>query len=506
MKFNITTKDFAKLRTDCLVLGIYDDGKLTSGAKNVDQCLDGFLKRSVKHADFKGKLGKTMFLQHIPDIVASSILLVGVGKKSKVSATEYQKLISGIIKAILDTNIKSATLFMTELDVDGHDLSSKIKQAILVASDTTYKFDHFKSKKEPAAPLEAIFLHLNEDKSNKECEAAVDAALSIASGVELTKNLANTPSNICTPSYLAKEAKKLAKEHSSLKVKTLEEKDMQKLGMNAFLSVSKGSDKDAKLICMEYKGAAAKDAPFVLIGKGITFDTGGISLKPADAMVGMKYDMCGAATVFGAIKAAAELKLPINLVGLVAAAENMPSGTASKPEDIVTTMSGQTVEIANTDAEGRLVLCDTITYSLKYKPQAVIDIATLTGACIIALGDQATAMLSNDDKLAKDLITSGLKSHDRVWQLPLWPEYQEQLSSPFADMSNIGGRAAGTITAGCFLSRFADKIKWAHLDVAGTAANMFGVKNRYATGRPVPLLMQYLMDQAPVKKTRKAKK
>ena len=270
---------------------------------------------------------------------------------------------------------------------------------------------------------------------------------------------------------------------------------MEKLGMGAFLAVAKGSDQEAKLICIEYHGAAKSRAPIALVGKGITFDTGGISLKPADGMVGMKYDMCGAATVFGTIKAAAELKLPLNIIGIIAAAENMPSGNAVKPEDIVTTMSGQTVEIMNTDAEGRLVLGDALTYCEQYNPAAVIDIATLTGAVVIALGTHASGLLSNNEKLAKELLTAGNESFDRAWQMPLWDEYQDQLKSPFADMSNVGGRMAGVITAGCFLSRFAKKFHWAHLDVAGTAAMMMGGNDRFATGRPVPMLVQYLIDR-----------
>jgi leucyl aminopeptidase len=358
-----------------------------------------------------------------------------------------------------------------------------------------YTFDTFKSKKEPSPTLQIMTFSIPE-KAKKEAQHAIKEAVGIATGMELTKNLANLPSNICTPSYLAKEAIKLAHEYKTLSVKILEESDMKKLGMGAFLAVARGSAEDAKLIVLEYKGTQKKKkSPIALVGKGVTFDTGGISLKSADSMVGMKYDMCGAATVLGTLKAAALLQLPLHLIGVIPATENMPSGTATKPEDIVTSLSGQTIEIMNTDAEGRLILSDALTYCERFNPDVVIDIATLTGAVVIALGHHASGLLSNDDALANDLLAAGSDIHDRAWLMPLWEEYQEQLKSPFADMSNIGGRAGGVITAACFLSRFTKKFRWAHLDVAGTAAMMMGGNERSATGRPVPLLMQYLINQ-----------
>jgi len=358
-----------------------------------------------------------------------------------------------------------------------------------------YRFDEYRSSKDPAHTLKDLSIYLDDAKQKKACDEALAQGVAISNGMNLTKNLANQPSNICTPSYLAQQAKELAKAYRSLSIKVLEEKDMKKLGMGALLAVSQGSAEDAKLICIEYKGAG-KQAPVALVGKGITFDTGGNSLKSPDSMVGMKYDMCGAATVLGTLRAVAELKLPVNVVGVIPAVENMPGGTAYKPEDILKSMSGQTIEVISTDAEGRLILADALTYAERYKPDAVIDIATLTGAVVIALGFHATGLLSNDDKLAADLLRAGTESNDRAWQLPMWDEYQEQIKSPFADMANTGGRSAGTITAACFLSRFTKKFKWAHLDVAGTAAMMMGTSDRMATGRPVPMLVQYLIDRA----------
>ena len=318
----------------------------------------------------------------------------------------------------------------------------------------------------------------------------------LVAGMDLSKDLSNLPGNVATPTYLADQAKSLGRSYKSIKTTVLDEKQMEKLGMGSLLSVSRGSRQPAKLIVMEYKGTIAKtkQKPVVLVGKGLTFDAGGISIKPSAGMDEMKYDMVGGASVFGTIKAIAEMELPINVVGVVPSSENLPDGDANKPGDIVTSMSGQTIEILNTDAEGRLILCDALTYSKKFDPDVVIDIATLTGACVVALGSHATGMLSNNDALAGKLLEAGQKCGDRAWQLPLWDEYDEQLKSPFADMANIGGKEAGTITAACFLSRYTKEFTWAHLDIAGTAWKSGA--NKGATGRPVPLLTQYLIDKA----------
>jgi leucyl aminopeptidase len=351
----------------------------------------------------------------------------------------------------------------------------------------------FKSKKAEARALKKITLLV--DKAGlADAERGSLHAQAIASGMAFTKNLGNLPPNLCHPSYLAEEAKALAKAHKNLKVDILDEKKLKELGAGAFLAVAQGSEQPPRMIVLHYTGGKKDEQPFALVGKGITFDTGGISIKPAAGMDEMKYDMCGAASVLGTLRAVLELQLPINLVCLLACAENMPSGRATRPGDIVTTMSGQTVEILNTDAEGRLVLCDTLTYAERFKPQAVIDIATLTGACVVALGANVSGLMGNNDALVKQILKAGESADDRAWQLPLYDEYQEQLDSPFADIANIGGPKAGTITAGCFLSRFAKSYHWAHLDIAGTAW-ISGGKDKGATGRPVPLLTQYLLDR-----------
>jgi len=315
----------------------------------------------------------------------------------------------------------------------------------------------------------------------------------MAAGVSLAKDLGNLPGNICTPEYLAGQARSLGRRSPNLHVRVLTEQQMKTLGMGALLSVSRGSRQPAKLIVMEYRGGKTGEKPVVLVGKGLTFDAGGISLKPAAAMDEMKYDMCGGASVLGTLTACTQLQLPINVIGLVPASENLPDGDANKPGDIVTSMSGQTIEVLNTDAEGRLILCDTLTYAERYKPAAVIDIATLTGACVVALGAPASGLMSNDDALADEVLAAGLNAGDRAWRLPLWDDYQEQLDSNFADMANIGGKGAGAITAACFLSRFTKKYRWAHLDIAGSAWKTGPEKG--ATGRPVPLLTQFLLER-----------
>jgi leucyl aminopeptidase len=494
MKFKLEVSHVLKKRMDCVVVGVHEDGFLTPGAQKIDKLTGNFIQALVKKGNFQGKTGQTLILHGVPKLADVRVLLVGCGKNAPQTVQHYRKIIFASIKAILPLNIQRLAFFLTQLEVEKNETEGKISHAIYSIYEALYRFDRFKTIKDIRAKLEEVILYVTETAATRQLEVTIKRTAAIAEAVYFTKDIANLPSNICTPSYLAETAKTLVKGNSKLSLRILEEKEMQKLGMNAFLAVAKGSMQDAKLICIEYKGASKKTAPVVLVGKGITFDTGGISLKPADSMIGMKYDMCGAATVLGVLKAAAELNLPLNLVGILATAENMPSGTATKPEDIVVSLSGQTIEIMNTDAEGRLVLCDALTYCERYKPDIVIDIATLTGAVVVALGHHATAVLTNYQPLADDLVAAGTATHDRAWQMPLWDDYQEQLRSPFADMSNVGGRTAGTITAACFLSRFAKKFHWAHLDVAGTAAMMTG-NDRYATGRPVPLLMQYLLNR-----------
>lgn len=493
MKLSISASQPQKQQKTCLMVGIYEGGDLTDSAKAIDQATKGYLKKLYKQGAIEGKNGQLLPLFHVANEF-EQVLLVGLGKRNSLTPTGFRKLVICAIKSLQCSKTKQITCYLTEAEVKDKPLTWKVKQISEAAFEASYCFDLFKSEKTPST-LSEFTIAIPDSKQAKACSQALAQGQAIAKGVTLTKNLANLPSNICTPTFLAEQAKELAKDYSSISVKILGEKEMQKLGMGALLAVSQGSAEEAKLVCLEYKGTSKKQAPVALVGKGVTFDTGGNSLKTPDSMVGMKYDMCGAATVLGAIKAAAELKLPIHVVGIIAAVENMPGGTAYKPEDILTSMSGQTIEVISTDAEGRLALSDALTYCERYNPDVVIDIATLTGAVVIGLGLHATGLLTNHEPLAQDLLKAGTESNDRAWQLPMWDEYQEQIKSPFADISNTGGRSAGTITAACFLSRFAKKFHWAHLDVAGTAAMMSGTQERMATGRPVPMLVQYLIDR-----------
>lgn len=495
MKICVKTVQLEKQKSTCPVIGIFENGELTPTAKRVDKLCGGKITALHKQMTFKGALGQTFLLSQLTNLPFTELLLVGCGKVEKMTMQNFKKVIVSSARALKTTNTTHAACFLTEISVGKTTLAWKVKQITEATMEGLYQFDLFKSEKEPAFDLSELIIVVDEEAALAACQTALEQGKAIANGVILTKNLANTPSNICTPQFLSDQAKALGKLYRSLSVKILEEKEMQKLGMGALLGVSQGSAEDAKLICIHYQGGNKNEAPVALVGKGVTFDTGGNSLKPADAMVGMKYDMCGAASVLGTLKAVAELKLPINVVGVIPAVENMPGGTAYKPEDILTSMAGITIEVISTDAEGRLALCDAITYCERYKPEVIIDIATLTGAVVIALGVHATGLLSNHDPLAEALLKAGQESNDRAWQLPLWDEYQEQIKSPFADIANVGGRPAGTITAACFLSRFTKQYQWAHLDVAGTAAIMAGTNERMATGRPVPMLTQYLINR-----------
>jgi leucyl aminopeptidase len=402
-------------------------------------------------------------------------------------------VINAIASALAASGARDVEICAADIPIKGRDLAWKVRQMALLLGNSEYRFDRLKSGKKPAHKgLRKIAVNVAKGDAAR-ARKAIDEAVAINAGMNLARDLGNLPANICTPTYLAKQARELARGDKRLSVNVLEEADMKRLKMGSLLSVSAGSRQAAKLIAMEYRGAASSEQPVVLVGKGVTFDTGGISLKPGGAMDEMKFDMCGAASVFGTLKAVTQMQLPVNVIGIVPATENMPDGIATKPGDVVTSMSGQTIEILNTDAEGRLILCDALTYAAKYKPRCVIDIATLTGACIIALGKVPSAVLGNNPALINGLIKSGQQIEDKIWELPLWDEYQDQLKSNFADMANIGGRDAGTITAACFLSRFTKDYKWAHLDIAGTAWK--SGEDKGATGRPVPLLTQYILNQ-----------
>ncbi|ATP48727.1 leucyl aminopeptidase [Pseudomonas putida] len=485
----------ASVKTATLVVPVGEGRKLGAVAKAVDQACEGAISAVLKRGDLAGKPGQTLLLHSLPGLKAERVLLVGSGKEEALGDRAWRKLVASVAGVLKGLNGTDAVLALDDIAVSNRDAHyGKYRLLAETLQDGEYVFDRFKSQKAEPRALKKVTL-LADKAGLAEVERAVKHATAIATGMAFTRDLGNLPPNLCHPSFLAEQAKELGKAHKGLKVEVLDEKKIKDLGMGAFYAVGQGSDQPPRLIVLNYQGGKKADKPFVLVGKGITFDTGGISLKPGAGMDEMKYDMCGAASVFGTLRAVLELQLPINLVCLLACAENMPSGGATRPGDIVTTMSGQTVEILNTDAEGRLVLCDALTYAERFKPQAVIDIATLTGACIVALGSHTSGLMGNNDDLVGQLLDAGKRADDRAWQLPLFDEYQEQLDSPFADMGNIGGPKAGTITAGCFLSRFAKAYNWAHMDIAGTAW-VSGGKDKGATGRPVPLLTQYLLDRA----------
>ena len=492
MEFSIKQSSPENQRSGCVVVGVYEGGKLSAAAQLLDKASEHHLSDLIARGDMNGKINTTLMLHHVTHIAAERVLMVGLGKANEFSAKQLIDVLQATFRALQKTACKDSALYLIDLPVKGRDESWKIMQTVLIATESSYRCDQLKSKPADAPTLRKILLGCV-GKPGSAAQTALGQATAIAHGIKLTKDLGNLPGNICTPTYLADQAKTLAKEHK-LKATILEEKDMLKLGMHSLLSVTHGSRQPAKLITLEYQGGNKKQKPVVLVGKGITFDSGGISLKPGADMDEMKYDMCGAASVLGTMQAIAEMGLKLNVVAVIPSCENMPDGAASKPGDIVKSMSGQTIEILNTDAEGRLILCDALTYAARFEPDTVVDIATLTGACVIALGHVASGLFSNEDKLAKELLDAGDYSYDRAWHMPLWDDYQQQLDSNFADMQNIGGRAGGSITAACFLSRFTKDYRWAHLDIAGTAWK--SGKDKGATGRPVPLLTQYLIKRA----------
>lgn len=493
MEFSIKNGNPEKQRIGCVVVGVFTHRKLSAAAAAIDDTAGGYLSGILRRGDMDGKLGTTLLLHHVPNTLCDRVLLVGCGKERDFHEREYRKAASASIKALNGTGATDAASFLAELTVKRRDLSWCVEQMVEIAAEENYRFSHPNCKKEETArSLKRLVVNVPQRNHLAIGEAALKRAQAIANGVRLARELGNLPGNICTPTYLAEQAKELAKSHK-LKIEVLERSDMEVLGMGSLLSVAKGSRQPPKFIVLQYNKGKSTQKPVVLIGKGITFDAGGISIKPAADMDEMKFDMCGAASVLGTMKAVAELQLAINLVVLVPTCENLPDGDANKPGDIVTSMSGQTIEVLNTDAEGRLILCDAMTYAERFEPQVVVDVATLTGACVIALGHHASGLFSNDDGLAKALVNAGEEAWDRAWHMPMWEDYQEQLKSNFADMANIGGRAGGSITAACFLSRYAKKFDWAHLDIAGTAWK--SGKEKGATGRPVPLLTHFLLQR-----------
>lgn len=481
--------------TQCLVVACFEDATLSASANAINAADAKQLQTLLKREQFSGKTGQSLLLHSPQGIAAERLLIIGFGprdKKGNTSSDNFRKALQKIPEALRATPCSEFSLSLGDISVTDQDAQWQARQLSEIIIASQHRSDGLKSK-----PAEVSFVpkKITLGFAKEQLAAAgkgIKLGQAIAKGVNFARELGNLPGNICTPTYLAQQAKQLARGQTTLSVKVLEEKAMQALGMGSLLSVSAGSDQPAKLIVLEYKNGPQKQAPIALVGKGITFDTGGISLKPGAGMDEMKFDMCGAASVLGTFKTLVELQLPINVVGVIAASENMPNGKATKPGDIVTSMAGLTIEVLNTDAEGRLVLCDALTYTERFNPKVVIDIATLTGACVIALGGHASGLFSNNEALAQALLQAGQTANDRAWQMPLWDDYQKQLDSNFADIANIGGREGGSITAACFLSRFTKKFAWAHLDVAGTAWLSGSAKG--ATGRPVPLLVQYLLD------------
>ena len=494
MHFSVKTAAAETLATPCLVVGLFEGGKLPAATQALDQASHGYLSKLAKSGAIEGRAGRSLLLFDVPKLAAERLLLVGLGAEKDFTLRAYRKAMLKAARALNEAGIKDAVSALSLLDVKDADGYWLARHAVECAEEANYRFDQFKGNtKDKQKPTLQKLTLLTAKEQAKAAEEGVKVGSALAAGVALTKTLGNLPPNVCTPAYLAEEARRLAK-GTKLKVSVLDEAQMKKLGMGALLAVARGSRQRPKLIVMEYRGGAKGQKPHVLVGKGITFDTGGISIKPSPAMDEMKFDMCGAASVFGTLKAVMTLGLKINVVGVVPSAENMPGGDASRPGDIVTTMSGQTVEILNTDAEGRLILCDALTYAERFQPASIVDIATLTGACVIALGNVVSGLFGNNERLIQAVRAAGEKADDRAWPMPLYDEYQDSLKSNFADFANVGGREAGAVTAACYLSRFTKNMNWAHLDIAGTAWRGGGEKG--ASGRPVPLLFQYLLDQA----------
>ncbi len=494
MEFGVKSGSPEKQRSACIVVGVFEPRRLSAVAEQLDRVSDGYISSLLRRGDLEGKSGQMLLLHQVPGVLSERVLLVGCGKERELDERQFKQIIQKTISTLNETGSMEAVCFLTELHVKGRDAYWKVRQAVETAQNSLYTFDQFKTNKaELRRPLRKLVFNVATRRELAIGEKAVAHGLAVANGMKICRDVANMPPNICTPAYLASQARRLADSCQFITTKVIGEQQMAELGMNAYLAVARGSSNEAMMSIMEYKGHP--DAkPTVLVGKGLTFDSGGISIKPGDGMDEMKYDMCGAASVLGAMTALAELKPPINVIGVLAGAENMPDGKSYRPGDILTSMSGQNIEVLNTDAEGRLVLCDVLTYAERFEPEAVIDIATLTGACVIALGSHATGLMSNHNPLAHELLNAAELSGDKAWRLPLWDEYQEQIESPFADMVNTGGRPAGAITAGAFLSRFTKKYNWAHLDIAGTAWK--SGKEKGATGRPVPLLTQFLLGRA----------
>jgi leucyl aminopeptidase len=498
MEFKAIIDAKARNGAGCAVVGIYEDGDLGIAARQIDTQLDGLIGTLHGHGDFSGRLGDTLFLPNPTGAAAARVLLIGLGTRSDFGRKQYRKALQSAVSSLGKTGAGDAVVYLALEQVADLDVQYRTRVVAEIFCAQLYKIPDLKTSVKPKAPrLSSVSVAVADARASKAATEGLRIGAAVGGGLALSRDLANLPPNVCTPTYLGTRALALAKDFPSVKTKVLDERAIRALKMGAFLAVTQGSDQPPRLIVCEYRGANKDAAPICLVGKGITFDSGGISLKDPPAMDEMKFDMSGAATVLGSMRAIAELKLKINLVVIIATCENMPSGGAVKPADIVTSMSGQTVEILNTDAEGRLILCDAITYSRRFKPAAVIDVATLTGACIVALGNHFSGLMSNNEALAEELESAGVRADDRAWRLPIGEEYVDQLKSNFADIANVGGREGGACTAASFLSKFAKDLQWAHLDIAGTA--WLGGAQKGSTGRPVPLLVDFLINRARAK-------
>ncbi len=489
LEFTLNPAAPASAALDCIIVGAFADKSLSPAAQALDAASDGRLSQLAARGDISGKTGTTALLHDLPGVSAPRVLVVGLGEAARFGVAQYIKAVGDAARALKIGVTRSALLTLTELPVKDRDEAWKIRQAVIAADHASYRYTATLGKKKPEEPGLAQLAIAGEDTT------ALAQGQAIAAGVEYARELGNLPPNLCTPAYLAESSVRFASEHEGAEVEILDEQQMQELGMGSLLAVARGSANRPRLVVLKWNGAADKSArPYVLVGKGITFDTGGVNLKTQGGIEEMKYDMCGGANVIGTFVAAVKAKMAINLVVVVPAVENAIDGNAYRPSDVITSMSGKTIEVGNTDAEGRLILCDALTYAQRFEPAALVDVATLTGACMVALGHQTAGLMSKHDDLTNELLAAGEHVFDRAWRLPLWDEYQPMLDSSFADVYNIGGRWAGAITAGCFLSRFAEGQRWAHLDIAGVASDEG--KRGMATGRPVGLLTQWLLDRA----------
>jgi len=493
MEFGVWSKGLPTLAVDCLVLGVFEEAELGSAARAVDIACGGRLKKLLERGDFAGRAGDTLLVADLPGISAAHVLLVGLGPRKQWQRKGWRKACSAAISALGRTRIASCALGIDRPDARELDDYYLGRVAAELTGSTLYRINDLKTgKKAPPAALKKVLV--GPVRRAAATERGLTQGAAVAAAATVQRDLANLPANVCTPSYLAAEARALAKRHASLRVRVLDEPAIRREKMGCLLAVAQGSHQPPRFIVLEHRGSRKLPPPLVLVGKGVTFDSGGISLKDPPGMDEMKFDMSGAAAVMAALSFAAQLRLPLHLVGLIAAVENMPGGRAVKPGDIATSASGQTVEILNTDAEGRLILADALYYARRFHPAAVVDVATLTGAVVVALGHHHAGLMGNDDALVRELLAAGQRADDRCWQLPLTEEYAEQLKSNFADFANIGGRDGGAITAATFLGKFTQGLRWAHLDIAGTAYQSGASKG--STGRPTPLLADFLLHRA----------